>query len=201
MSTDTFYDEDLPPDARALVDATDVEVETLRTKAEAAVQRIRAKADRDVATVEQGAEAAIRERLGELARILKPMQDQYAREGRLDEALAIRARVRAARSGGLQIEPAPESLDFRSTDVGKTFLFEVTGSARGPLWGTDVYTCDSSLAKAVVHAGVLKKGERGVVRVTVLDTRDRDGFEGSRRNGVASDDWDSWEYGFQVSRA
>ncbi|MGV3724183.1 MAG: LCCL domain-containing protein, partial [Actinomycetota bacterium] len=122
-------------------------------------------------------------------------------EGKLDEALAIRARIRATRSGGLPVEPAPVSLDFRSTDVGKSFLFDVTGSTHGPLWGTDVYTCDSSLAKAVVHAGLLKKGERGVVRVTVLDTRDRDGFVGSRRNGVASEDWDEWDYGFQVSRA
>jgi len=199
MTTEMLYDEDLPSDARVLIDAADAAVEKLRAKGEADVARIRAKADRDVAAVEQRTQAAVRERLAELSQVLKPLQDAYAGEGKLDEALAIRARIRASRSGGQPVEPAPEILTVKPSDVGKSFLFDVTGTIHGPLWGTDVYTSDSSLAKAVVHAGILKKGERGVVKVTALDTSEREGFQGSRRNGVTSLDWDEWDFGFQVA--
>ena len=36
------------------------------------------------------------------------------------------------------------------------------------MWGTDVYTADASLAAAAVHAGVLKVGQTGIVKVTTI---------------------------------
>ena len=53
------------------------------------------------------------------------------------------------------------SADLRSLErrVNESFFFQVTGETHGPLWGTDVYTTDSSPAKAAVHAGVLRDGE------------------------------------------
>lgn len=65
------------------------------------------------------------------------------------------------------------------------------GGARGVVvqggnivWGTDTYTVDSSLALASVHAGVLKAGQTGVVRVRFL--LPRADFQGSTRHGVTS---------------
>jgi len=200
MSVDLLFDEDLPAEARELVAATDKEIASLKAKAEKDVTRIRQKAERDSQKVQSTRDEAVRHLQQSLAEQLKPLQDSYAREGKLDEALAIRAQIRAMRSGAAGIEPAPDVLECRPEDVGKSFLFEAVGSTRGPLWGTDVYTSDSSPAVAAVHAGILEKGERGVVKVTVLDTRDRDGFEGSRRNGVCSEHWCEWDYGFQVSK-
>src|SRR5213079_554523 len=66
----------------------------------------------------------------------------------------------------------------------------------GAVWGTDLYTDDSVLAVAAVHAGVLKEGERGVVKVTIQ--RGQDGYTGSTRNGVATQDWAAWEGSYKI---
>src|SRR5581483_9956591 len=50
---------------------------------------------------------------------------------------------------------APQSLQSLQNQVGKTFTFTVTGAVNGSVWGTDVYTLDSYLPAAAVHAGVL----------------------------------------------
>jgi hypothetical protein len=83
-------------------------------------------------------------------------------------------------------------------EVGKTLLFQVTGGAggSGALWGTDIYTDDSSLAAAAVHAGVLTVGQKGVVRVTILPGQAA--YAGSVRHGVTSGSWASWPGSFRV---
>lgn len=66
----------------------------------------------------------------------------------------------------------------------KVLTFKVTGSASGSVWGTDVYTTDSALAKAAVHAGLVGVGKKGVVRVMVVPSPNR--FAGSTRHGVST---------------
>jgi hypothetical protein len=83
--------------------------------------------------------------------------------------------------------------------LGKTFVFRVTGATGGFLYGTDVYTTDSTIASACVHAGVLKAGETGIVRVTVLPGQAN--YESSSRNGVSSSSWSTWPASFKVQRA
>ena len=51
---------------------------------------------------------------------------------------------------------------------GATFYFRVTATTDGLLWGTDVYTGDSALAVAAVHAGLVKPGETAIIKVTVM---------------------------------
>ena len=82
--------------------------------------------------------------------------------------------------------------------AGKEFDVQVVGSADGSVWGGDngVYTDDSSLAAAAVHAGLLKNGERGVVRVRILPAQDH--YAGSNRNGITSESWESWGGSFQL---
>jgi hypothetical protein len=75
----------------------------------------------------------------------------------------------------------------------------LTGAATGSVWGTDVYTDDSDLATAAVHAGVLKDGQRGRVRITIAAPLDS--YRGSDRNGVLSEDWGHWGGAFRISRA
>jgi len=95
--------------------------------------------------------------------------------------------------------PDPGTLEKFRAQVGRVFLFEVTGSDGGAVYGTGVYTDDSSLATAAVHAGVLKKGEKGVVRVTILPGRAS--YTGSGRNGINSLDWNTpWDGSFTVAR-
>jgi hypothetical protein len=73
---------------------------------------------------------------------------------------------------------------------------EVVGTNTGSLWGTDVYTDDSSVALAAVHAGLLKVGERGLVQVTLL--AGQNSYQGSTRNGVSSSSYGAWAGSFKV---
>jgi len=80
--------------------------------------------------------------------------------------------------------------------VGESFYFQAVGGEFGPLWGSDVYTSDSNLGVACVHAGLLKPGEAGPVRVTIVEAPAT--FPGSTRNGITSQDWGSWHGAFRV---
>ena len=73
---------------------------------------------------------------------------------------------------------------------GATYYFRVTGTAEGPAWGTDVYTGDSWLAVAAVHAGLVKSGQTAIVRVTLVDPLPQ--FRGSARHGVTTHDFGSF---------
>ena len=82
--------------------------------------------------------------------------------------------------------------------VGQSFYFQATGANNGRLWGTDVYTSDSDLAVASVHAGVLRPGESGVVRVTIVPPLPV--FQGSTRNGVTSSAFGPYPGAYRVAR-
>lgn len=198
MTTSTF--DELPTAARKLVDAARKDLAKLDAKLEKDSAKIRAAADAQLAALKEEIEAAQRERQGRLAEALKPLMQQFAKDGLLDEALAIRDEIRKSRRGGA-VQPGPERMTCRREDVGKEFLFEVVGATNGRVWGTDVYTADSALAATCVHAGAVEAGERAVVRVKVLDTSSRAGFEATSRHGVTSEAWGAWALGFSVARA
>ncbi len=94
--------------------------------------------------------------------------------------------------------PDPGTLvDYRDS-VGENLTFLVTGSTDGSVWGTDVYTDDSSLATAAVHAGLLRPGEEGVVTVAILPGQQS--YAGSDRNGVAASSWGEWPGSYSFVR-
>ena len=80
--------------------------------------------------------------------------------------------------------------------IGKIFVFRVTGAAAGSLWGTELYTLDSSLAAAAVHMGVLKVGQTGNVRIMILGPSV--GFVGSTRNGLTSSNYANYPGAFRI---
>ncbi len=98
------------------------------------------------------------------------------------------------------VAPDPGTLHKYQNQLGQTMLFRVTGSGpgkpRGALWGTNVYTLDSSLAMAAVHSGALAPGETGVVSVTIMGPQNR--FVGSQNNGIVSADWGQYPGSFVV---
>jgi hypothetical protein len=55
------------------------------------------------------------------------------------------------------------------------------------VWGTDVYTLDSVICVAAVHAGVLRAGAEGKVLVEIRPGESA--YRGSFRNGVTSNDY------------
>ena len=114
----------------------------------------------------------------------------------LDEVSVIRG-VPGVDELPLEILPDPgNGLQQYRGSIGRVLLFRVTGTASGSLWGTDIYTDDSVLAKAAVHAGVLEVGEEGIVVVTILPGQG--GYSASDRNGIVSSGYGTWGGSFQV---
>jgi hypothetical protein len=203
--------DELPEDARALIARTeraiadvreraDQKTTDIRDEAEREIAAIRERADAAVARVEQAATKELAPLVRELVDSLRTMQERYARDGKLDEALAIRARVRQLRSDLLGVRPDPGNLtEYTVADIGRTMMFEVVGRADGSVWGTDAYTTDSRLAAAAVHTGVLREGERGLVRVTILDGEGI-AYEGSTRHGVQTYDYANYPLAYRVEK-
>ena len=57
-------------------------------------------------------------------------------------------------------------------------------------------TADSRLAVAAVHAGVLKVGETGIVKVQVVPALNA--YVGSTQNGVSTSDYGPWHGSYQI---
>ena len=82
--------------------------------------------------------------------------------------------------------------------AGSSFIVQVVGAASGPVWGSGAYTDDSSIAAAAVHAGILKPGELGFVRVTV--EAGRDSYDASERNGIKTAPYGKFDGTFRLGR-
>ncbi len=95
-------------------------------------------------------------------------------------------------------EAPPDSMMRLQANIGKTYVFRVTGNVNGSVWGTDVYTTDSSLEAVAVHAGILKPGQTGTVKVTILAPPAV--FVGSTRNGVSSMAYGGFPGAYKVSK-
>jgi hypothetical protein len=91
----------------------------------------------------------------------------------------------------------PGTLTAFESQIGKVFDFTVTGTAAGgSVWGTDVYTTDSRLAIAAVHAGVIKVGETGVVRLKMIPSPPS--FAGSTKNGITTSNFGVYRAAYQI---
>lgn len=80
---------------------------------------------------------------------------------------------------------------------GKAFYFRVTGATTGSLWGSNPYTDDSNLAAAAVHAGLLRKGETGVVKFEPLAGLTT--YPGTTANGVTASSYGSYSGSYRLS--
>ena len=136
----------------------------------------------------------IRKLRQKLAASLQQIQDRYTRDAKLDEAVAVRDLIRSVKAGGRKALPDPGILNVQS-QTPQVLFFRVTGANAGTVWGTDIYTSDCSLATATVHAGVLKVGQTGVVKVTTIPHHPS--YVGSTRNGITSHSYGPYT-GFRV---
>ena len=80
--------------------------------------------------------------------------------------------------------------------AGSILVLSMTGNVSGgPVWGSGIYTSDSSLAAAAVHAGALANTEKGQIIVEVLPGESA--YRGSSSNGVTSSSWGSYGLSFR----
>ncbi len=82
-----------------------------------------------------------------------------------------------------------------ASEVGKIVYFRVKGADNGRVWGTQVYTNDSDLATAAVHAGVLSVDQSGIVAVRILPGQSE--YEASIRNGITSNSYGGYDCSYE----
>lgn len=92
---------------------------------------------------------------------------------------------------------APATMHGLCETPGSTYYFNVTGVTEGQLWGTEIYSGDSTIGAAAVHFGLLKPGQRGFMRVTVEGPQER--FPGTTRNGVTSTEFGRYQYAYRLA--
>jgi len=92
---------------------------------------------------------------------------------------------------------APTNMHGLCETVGTTYYFRVTGVTEGQLWGTDIYSGDSTIGAAAVHAGLLKPGETDFIRIIVVTPPEK--FPGTVRNGVTSTEYGRYQYAWRLS--
>ena len=84
--------------------------------------------------------------------------------------------------------------EFRGR-VGERITFSFPGHGEfGSVWGTGLYTDDSSIATAAVHEGLLNPEFGGVVTIEIRPGSPS--YRGSHRNGVHSSDFGAWQGSF-----
>jgi hypothetical protein len=98
---------------------------------------------------------------------------------------------------------APVTITWSSNVVaqrgqtGWTGLFACpAGGTAGSVWGDGIYTDDSSVCTAAVHAGVFTLATGGTVRVAVQSGEPA--YKGATRHGVASRTYGKWAGSFVV---
>jgi hypothetical protein len=79
--------------------------------------------------------------------------------------------------------------------IGERFTIELPpGGQSQTIWGTAIYTDDSSIGTAAVHMGLITFAEGGTVTFEIREGIDS--YLGYTRNGVTSLNYDSWEGSF-----
>lgn len=130
---------------------------------------------------------------------LQAQQDQATREARLDDAIAIRARIRQLKALQPGVIKDPGNLYTYRGKAGLKLQVYLVGSIDGTVYGTGTYTDDSDLSTAAVHAGVLKVGEADVLSITLLPGQTA--YQASTRNGITSYQYQSWEGSYKFDKA
>ena len=80
--------------------------------------------------------------------------------------------------------------------VGEEIRLEFpAGGTPGSVWGTDIYTDNSDIGTAAVHAGMITFEDGGKVIIEIMGGQDS--FQGSTRHGVTSEDYGYWPGSFR----
>ena len=84
-----------------------------------------------------------------------------------------------------------------SPETGKTYKFKCPpGGKEGNVWGTDIYTADSSICNAAVHAGKLTMDNGGSVTIELRPGESS--YKGTTRNGIKTSDYGAYGRSFVV---
>lgn len=111
------------------------------------------------------------------------------------------ARTRLVVGGGSSTPPPPQSSGeckgvpgtWRSEGGQLTCYCTAEATRGGSVWGSDIYTDDSNICRAAVHAGVI--GSDGGT-VTIRSMGAHDSYSSTTRNGVTTTSYGGWPGSF-----
>jgi len=87
------------------------------------------------------------------------------------------------------------SVDGNWEQIGQVMKFRLPPDGTPyAVWGSEVYTADSSIGTAAVHAGLLTLAAGGVVTIQIVDGERE--HTGSTRNGITSSSYGTWSASF-----
>lgn len=95
--------------------------------------------------------------------------------------------------GTAKAQDLPDCPDKIGGNSALTCYCSSEATATGTVWGSNVYTDDSKVCRAALHAGVI--GTDGGV-VNVRSAAGRPAYSGTVRNSVASSNWGRWGRSF-----
>lgn len=174
----------------------------VRADPPADAKKVLAELDTDAKAIEAKARKELLARQEKAVKQLEELQAAYAKAGKKDDAEAVGGALKQLKEEnailalGASVLADPGNLEgYRGKD-NEVFYFKVTGTTDGQVWGSDVYTDDSRLAVAAVHAGLVKNGETGIVKLTVLPGQAS--YTGSTANDVTTGEWDQWDGSFKI---
>ena len=89
------------------------------------------------------------------------------------------------------------SASMVSSETGKTYKFKCPpGGKESSAWGTDIYTADSSICNAAVHAGKITTERGGSVTIELRPGESS--YKGTTRNGIRTNDYGAYGRSFVV---
>ena len=83
---------------------------------------------------------------------------------------------------------------YRTASTPLSCRCSAQATASGAVYGSDIYTDDSSVCRAALHAGVISPAGG---TVTVISAPGRAFYDGVPRNGVSSSNWAAYDYSFR----
>ena len=94
--------------------------------------------------------------------------------------------------------PRPENSDYttninavkKRNNIGEEYYYLIIGSNEGTVWGDNIYTDDSNIAKAAVLEGKCKIDEEKFIGIKIVEGKSS--YSSSSKNGVSSSSYGSW---------
>jgi hypothetical protein len=89
------------------------------------------------------------------------------------------------------------SASFLTYEVGKTYKFKCPAQgSQVTIWGTDIYTADSSICSAALHVGRINLESGGLVTIELRPGLKS--YQGTLRNNLKSNDYGEYAHSFAV---
>ncbi|MBN1944288.1 MAG: hypothetical protein JW797_01375 [Bradymonadales bacterium] len=105
---------------------------------------------------------------------------------------------------GLAVQTGATALECNTTagslagDPGATHRVTCPANCTtGSVWGTSIYSDDSSICRAAIHAGVINQATGGELTVTIAPGQPE--YASSTANGITTSTWGSWSRSFTVA--